>query len=205
MGAMTEAEQAEAIAKLKNGCSKARDSLILEHMDLAMRLAGSYWLNNQRRMDDIRGAAMLGLVEAVEWASANLRDDNIGAVINVTVRRYINDYILYDQTVRCPKSERDKPHIISATCHDGDGNSYEDFTLAYKLYATTTEQMVLLREFCERMDLSYRQRNILEMRIQGHTMAEIAGVFKCTPPRISQIIKEIGNRYEQLQSLDNRT
>ena len=191
------------IEDLKNGCLKARDALILEHMNLALRLAGSYWFNNKRRMDDIRSVALLGLVEAVEWASVNLEDDNLGAVVNVTVRRHINDYILYDQTIRCPKSESNKPIILSATCHDDDGNPYEDFTLTYTLFADV-EQVATFKEFYERMGLDYKQRGMLEMKIKGHTLAEIAKVFCCTAPWVCQILQKIGEKYLKLQSSDER-
>lgn len=178
--------------------NKNRDSLILEFMPDALKQKWRYVRNNPTKIEDIHSVALLALVEAVDWWLIHREDDNLGGVVCHFVNLQIRDYLLYDHTVRCPKSQKIKPKIFSATMHDSEGRCYEDFTLTYQQVTESSDQKADYKELLKRLELSYRQKVILDLRIQGYTLVEIGAVMVLSPTRIYEILGQIGERYMYL-------
>lgn len=180
-----------------------RDELILEFMPDALKQKWRHVRTNPTKEEDIHSVALVALVEAVDWWLINRTDDNLGKVVCLFANRQINDYILYDHTVRCPKSQKIKPMVVSATLHDSDGQCFEDFTLAYQQVThSMSEDTVDYNELLKRMELTYRQRTILDLRIKGYTLAEIAIVLRLSMTRVHELLDKIKTSYKRLQSTD---
>lgn len=178
---------------------KTRDELIFEFMPDALKQKWRFVYHNPTKEEDIHSVALLALVEAVDWWLINRTDDNLGSVVCHFVNLQVRDYLLYDHTVRCPKSQKVKPVIVSATLHDDDGHCYEDFTLSYQQASrsSVSEQAQYL-ELINRLELSYRQKAILELRIQGYTLAEIGSCLGISTTWVYENLEQIAGRYERL-------
>ena len=182
-----------------------RDQLILEFLPDAMCQTHRYIKNNYARAEDIKSEARLALVKAVDYWLANGEDDNLAKVVMVMVSRAINDYILYDSTIKTPKSNKDKPEIVSATSTNSDVDYYEDFTRPYERAIECDPAGLILRdEFVKAMNLSYKETTILGMRYEGYTQQEIADALVLTQPRVYGIIKEILERFERVTNAQGR-
>lgn len=181
--------------------TRSRDALILEFMGDALRQKWRHVRNNPTKGDDIHSVALLALVEAVDWWIVHRKDDNLSSVVCHFVNLQIRDYLLYDHTVRCPKSQKKKPVIVSATLHDNNGQCYEDFTLNYQKVTTQTpDSKMAYEELIQNMGLSYRQRTILDLRIKGYTFREIGSVLRLSPTRVYEILEQIAERYTRVNN-----
>lgn len=73
-----------------------RDKLIMDNLRMALRYAAHFWYKMPRRSDEIKSAAVYGLIVAVNKAGTCLKDTNIIPYIKSYIRGEIKKAIVYE-------------------------------------------------------------------------------------------------------------
>ena len=164
----------DAVRRLRNGDKGARDEIILGHINLAGSIAATYAAQLKRDPQDIMSVAMLGLCDAVDRiALGSCTHGNFGAYINKCVNGRIDEFVSKDHMIKpCGFRERKNEPYKQATGLD---------RLQYR------DQKVDMSLF-ESSHFTRREREILQLKYEGHTEGEIAWRLEITQQRVSQIL-----------------
>ena len=158
------------------------DDIILFHVEYARLLCIPYIVKHPHRVEEIRGAAKLGLVKAVHWSyEGRLIDHKITMYIRATVRSHIQKFIERDRLVPVPKSrfsnhEFRSEFTLPVVVQDDDMD-WEDHSPQYHRFV----------ELVEAMGVSDRDGKILGMLAMNYTQQEVADVFSISQQAIQQI------------------
>lgn len=217
---ITEDKIKDLLPLIRSQWQPAIDEAICGHMRLAMEIVGRYLfaLKSDRWVDDLVGAALLGLCQGVTWVSeGRLKDDGLSGYLVSTIHRFISDCIDHSPLVRIPqrtldyhrqigKSEAKMPKTVSI---DG----IVDFDRAYNrgafkrraLFGMECEPSVEsdckitdLREIISKIAMSDTHRKILELREAGHKDAEISEQLSLSSTTIWLMRQEMQQRYLEI-------
>jgi DNA-directed RNA polymerase specialized sigma subunit len=81
---MKQEELRPLVQQLRQGDTSVKATIIANHMRLAMSIVSKYAGRYPYIVDDMVGATMMGICQAVEWASTRLYDNNIPPYIYQT-------------------------------------------------------------------------------------------------------------------------
>jgi len=192
----------QLVTRLRTGDRTVAEEIIKGHIGMAVSVARRYTSSGSERADDLIGAAMFGLVQAVEWgARGKLRDNNITPYIYCTVRRFVMEYLQDDHIVRIPvrqyrKMKEAKTVPIVQTIdlrHDEDNQDYDSYDQYVELLSTNDEYEIIFMEIIDSLKFDSREREIIDCLNEGYTHQEIAEKLGTTHQNISRlrnIIKE---------------
>lgn len=189
------------VARLRQGDETVKPTIVGHHMRLAMSIVSKFAGRYYYLVDDLVGAAMVGICQAVDWAPTHLYDNNITPYIYQTCERHVRDLIEKRLAITIPRGvfcslqdERNLflPVVNFTTKLDDEGNEYEQMDeIAAK---TVEEHPLLFEELLESLALSAKEKTVLQMLLEAYTQDEIAAVVGLTRQRVSQISKSIGAR-----------
>lgn len=180
------------MAELVKALPRTKDLIIAEHMHIAKVIGQWYARRNRRNLDDLIGAAYLGLCQAVAWAPERLRDCNISPYIASTIHRFCRECIEADHTVVIERRSR-----IKYRKERGEGRCTE-ITIDPAIEQDPAAPLLaaeLLESFCP------RHRAVIELRVAGYTQCEIAEQLNVSQPMIHKYLKEIKESTPQLKDL----
>ena len=206
------------VQALRDGDDSVRDEIILEFQGLARSLARHAVARHPQRADDIRAAAVFGLVQAVCWARERMYNNYIGPYITITVRRFIRDFLERDHMIRVPRKEwmkmikeldleeLDDWHrmrvertfytaflVISPSTDEG------SFLEETPSLAVDDKDMSTIRDICDHLRLSYYEAELIQKRMENYTLDEIALTFRKGKATIFDDLRRIQRRYRIIQ------
>ena len=205
------------VQQLRSGDRTVSDEIVKGHIGLAMDIARVYTRRSPiGKTDDIIAAAMLGLVQAVEWgARGRLRNNNIGPYIRTIIRRFVLDYVYNDHVIRIPRttfarmqSTKTQPLVTTLDYRDDDDSSdNEGYDQYVELLYTEDEHDIIFTEIIDNLEFTDRERFVLDRLVEGFTMDDIAANLNTTKQNILFIKKAIRERisYSDLRPRHGRS
>lgn len=198
--------------------SSVRESLIQAHMRLARIWGARLSKGRSNKASDIRSVAMLGMIQAIEWAPERLSDDNITPYIVSTIKSFVHRYLREDHLIRIPpmtfaklikeKEITELPctvfsiHQFTKRIKDEDSDApSEDISLATAATPSTIIDDLTINELLELLDLNEMEEAILDLRMQSKTIVEIAEEVEVSRAWVHRLLNEIGARFKILSRL----
>jgi RNA polymerase sigma factor (sigma-70 family) len=203
------------VQQLRQGDQTVRATIIANHMRLAMSIVAKYVGRYPYLTDDMVGATMMGICQAVDWAPTRLYNNNITPYIYQTCERFIRDLIETRFAVNIPRKtyaslrEEESAFIplvqmINAIKPDED-NYLDEFDLLTEQAANTIEDNpMLFEELIESLALSARDRVVIDMLIESYTLEEIGNTLGVTKEMVRILKDKIGDKLKwRLQLKEN--
>ncbi len=219
-----ETELDNLVQQLRDGDESVSDRIIIHFMGLARSLSRHAVFRHPNSSDDIRAAALFGLVQAVRWAPKRMYNNHIGPYITVTVRRYIREFLEHNHIIRVPKDAwssmiealnlddledyeqlkalkelKQVSMVFQASMPDGTGDFLEDFSSCERSIQIFDLDSITVSEIHKYLKLSYYERAIIDMRIKGHTLHEIGDSLQKSHVSIYNALKKLQERYRTIQ------
>jgi RNA polymerase sigma factor (sigma-70 family) len=171
------------VIKLKSG-EPVGPKIIEGHIKLAMAIVGRYYGRTRNSADDLVGAALYGLCQAVEWAPKRLHDHNITPYIVSTIHRHISDHIEQNHLVRIPretyKNLRETGSVVPLPIDKNrdldifiDDEEYEYVDRVTPVHKDDTPQ-IIIDEIRSSLMLTDFEDKMLDLKLKGFTYREIA-------------------------------
>jgi len=218
-----ETELTELVQQLRDGDNSVSESIIIHFLGLARSLSRHAVIRHPHKTDDIRAAAIFGLVQAVRWAPLRMYDNRIGPYITTTVRRFIREFLERDHIIRVPKDEwakmverlnleelndyeREKAlrelkiiqHVFQ-TCDYGDDYSSGDGDFIGSRAFVFDEETIIVEDMKRYLKLTYFERCVLDFRMQGYTLKEVGAKLSKSDVAIHNTLKKLQLRYRIIQ------
>ena len=221
-----ETELESLVQQLRNGDNSVSERIIIHFLGLARSLSRHAVARHPHKIDDIRASAVFGLVQAVRWAPSRMWNNNIGAYINITVRRFIREFLEHDHIIRIPKDEWSKmiehlkldeledsarikalkelkkcSMVFQASVSDGVGGFLEDFVEGSPGLSVITfdSDSIIVEDMKRFLKLTYFERAILDFRIQGYTLKEVGARLRKSDVAIHKTLRKLQDRYRLIQ------
>ena len=202
---LAQADLLVLVARLRAGDDSVKQKIVESHIRLACHVAGRYLWDNGYRTDDIVGAALTGVVQAVDWARERMYDDNITPYIVTTVHRFISEYLEKDHLVRIPRDEfksmianhEPLPLVEPISKKDEEDSDQDDYQERIELATYDLNNPFEYQELLGVLGLSDTEREIVRLRGEGHTCNEIGGLIGRSQRRVEQILDGVRQRFIQ--------
>lgn len=198
-----ESELTQHVVKVKAGDKEAIGHVITAHIKLVHRVCARYIYKYPYKREDIISSGMLGLTQAVVWASqGRLIDLQITPYIVATVKRFIKDFLETDHLIPIPRhafkefiEKMTIPEFLPITMsmsqvsHPDDEENYlEDAFLSHDKHI---DNEVPLEELLDALDLSEFEKQVAIMKADGYTVREIGWRFEKSHVWIIKVLDEI--------------
>ena len=191
-----ESQLTQYVSKVKVGDQEAIGHVITAHIKLVHRVCGRYIYKYPRKREDIISSGMLGLTQAVVWASqGRLVDLQITPYIVATVKRFVTEFLERDHLIPIPRHAFHQqmkilPIAMSVISISGDDeeNQLEDMYLNHDKYINTE---VPLDEILDALNLSEFEKQVALLKAEGHTLREIGWRFEKSHVWISKVLDDI--------------
>lgn len=180
-------------------------AIIKGHIRLASQIAGRYMWKHPHKTEDIVAAAMHGLVQAVEWAPERLHDHNITPYIVTTIHRFISEYLERDHLVRIPRDTYKKRLLthkylpitfpIDPRKEDDEENYEHDTIGSLEPSVYDVDKPIEFDDLCNRLDLNYEERKIINLRVKGYDHEEIAQIIGKKRQWVGFVLGKLQERY----------
>lgn len=171
--------------------------LVEKHLNLARHIA-----NKMARGDyvNVESVAFEALCDAaLRYDPSKSRFSTFATpCIEGRIRKYFNEEVpfasmrTHGKRVFLEVESLDRPHYTQ-----GDGDDAETTLLTEQAEPCTADEQLIVEDFLSR--LPERQRQIVEMRLQGGTQKEIARVIGITQGHVSRILRQIGLKWRAYQ------
>jgi len=195
------------VARLRQGDTSVASTITGNHMRLAMSIVAKYAHRYPYLTDDMVGAAMMGICQAVDWAPTRLYDNNITPYIYQTCERFIRDLIEKRNVVNMPRETYQKlreedafvplVQMINAIKDDED-NYFDEYDLITEQAARVVEENpILFEELVESLALSSRDRMVVNLLVEDYTQTEIAKLLGVSDEMIRLIRRQIGEKLQR--------
>lgn len=196
------------VVRLRTGDLSVKNEIIGGHMRLGMSATAKYSRRYPFLRDDLIGASMFGICQAVDWAATKLYDNNITPYIYRTCDRFIRDMVEARNPIRIPRrtflaltddGDMFVPLVQAITHIDDDGNYYDEYDKLSEVSGTIEEHPMLFAEMLESLLLSARDRTLIDMLLEDWTQTEIAEHLGVSKMYITQMKQQIGERIRHYQ------
>ncbi len=205
------------VARLRTRDFSVCSEIIAGHLRMVMAIVGDK-VRSKRKVDDVVGAALLALTQAVHDAPDALYDNNITYYITTMVKYAIKDELGRDHTVRAPArtvryriAKGDKfEDIVPGECveigedvpHADQGEepvkkrgSFLPFHIpAAKPICESAE----FKEAIAKAVTTPMEQAIVNLRAEGYNYEEIGIKVGLSTPRIGQIVPIIEERFSRI-------
>lgn len=207
-GKIAEARLKEILPLIRLQNQNAIEEAICGHMRLAMEIVGRYLfvLKHDRWVDDLVGAAMEGLCDAVNNASARLRDDNLTGYIVATIHGRLSRCIDCMPVVRIPRQTRNSRKKAGKSDLPPDPQVLQIDTLSklkhlnwlVPVSVNSDVKILELKEIIDKVAFSETHRKILGLLEQSYTLDEIAEQLDLAKTSVWLMRQEMQQRYLEL-------
>ena len=183
-----EAQLAQEVIKVKAGDKPAIGCVITAHIRMVNRVCEHYIYKYPHKREDIISSGMLGLTQAVVWASqGRLYDLNITPYIVTTVKRFVKDYLETDHLIPIPRKAFKQhiermalpeflPIVTSMTRDDSDEENYlEDMFLSNDKPANPDTPF---DELLDALNVTEFEKQVALLKAEGYTVREIGWRFE---------------------------
>lgn len=165
------------------------DDLIKEFIPYAFRIAISLNYLSPNNLDGLKGEALLALCESINTMKEKPDVEIVGIIIT-SIRRYLYEYSVHCSDIRIPRRSYT---ALSNSCRRTMN------TDIFKLRASMPQRQCLceVNELIEDMKLTNEQRILLSLMLQGYSRAELAEMYSCSCSRMTQLKREIKEKYHE--------
>ncbi len=184
-----ESELAQHVVKVKAGDKVAIGHVITAHIRMVHRACEHYIYKHPHKRDDINSSGMLGLTQAVVWASqGRLHDLQITPYIMSTVIRFVTEFLEKDHLIPIPRHafQQQIEHLtipeflpivmsVSSISGDDEENQLEDVFLSNDKHI---DGEVPLDEILDALNLTEFEKQVAVMKADGYTVREIGWRFE---------------------------
>ena len=171
------------------------NEVITHEIKLAQKLAHRFRVMYPNKQMDITSVALLALVRGVNSLRGGIEAEFIEPTLNRVIRNAIMTFLNNDKLIPVPRgskydaNQRGEPIIepsifnINICGDDGD----------YEISDTTYREMLAGKELREHFDcvLDKREKELLEARLRGMSLCEIAISRGCSQQYVGQLLKEM--------------
>ncbi len=198
-------------SRIRNGdiTPNEREELGRSFIRLALKVASSYAARKPSKADDYSSAALFGIAYALDKAQEKLIDDNITGWVIVNIRRFIRRFYETDHMVRTPsttyhraKAEGRQLNSQSVFVVDNRelnaGEGTKTSVLYQRVRVRPSGSIFELKEMLQLSARDDRDRNILKLRSEGYTDAEIAERMEISTTYVQRKRTEIESRFDKL-------
>lgn len=197
--AIPDDEKPGLISEIKGGSIGAGHRVILSHLRMTLSIVGRYMacLDNQSKSDELVSAAVEGLVSAVNNIRENgLPHDNLTGYLVENVHTYISTAIEKFPTVRIPgrTKRRHKGKFVTPTTAELT-DKVIDQHFDRKI---SQSSQIEADEMVEQIVQSPRERQVIELRIEGYKDAEIAKLIGLGTTTVFVIRTQLQERFISL-------
>ena len=200
------------------------ESLIEAHITLANKIAGFFSRHHIHRKEDIYAAAYSGLTEAVNKAASVLYDDNITAYVARSIKGAIQMFVVSDCLIPIPrgefKSRMEKEDAVSFVLRTSNVGRVDIFDREVHISGVMENIAVILpltnkvmenidipvmdyslqkmEDLYSTMQLTPTEVHIIDRRLDGMTLQEIAAELGVTHPAIIYHIQNIKTKLSKV-------
>lgn len=191
------------VVKVKAGDKVAIGHVITAHIPMVHRVCARFIYKYPRKREDIISSGMLGLTQAVVWASqGRLIDLEITPYIVSTVKRFVKDYLETDHLIPIPRKAF-KQHIermgvleflpivmsVSQVSHKDDEENYlEDIFLSHD---KSINPEIPINEMLDALNISEFEKQVALLKAEGYTVREIGWRFERSHVWIIKVLDTI--------------
>lgn len=168
------------VARFRRGDKSVRDDIIAGHINLAKYLAG----RSRASYQDAVGVALMELVESVDKAGDVLEDDNIQYYLTAKIKRRLAKHAVEDRLIRVPPESRRRKKLA---LH----NKVE----AYEYVDGHEEVSLEFKEAAKRSASCVKDVVILDLKMQGYTIEEIAAKMGLSKSKVHRDLEGIKERF----------
>lgn len=194
------------VQRLRDGDDSVKHEIILLCLPQALRLVRRHRRALPNKSNDIKSMALLALVRSVGYVQGSMKDNNIRPFLTSCIRGLVHQYMAKDQLIPIPRD------VWRELTKDYD-NTEEAMKAASGKLATRLKLIdtnLLSQEQKEdttpdmykALNLSYKERAILELRMERRTLQEIAEILTCSTTSIHKTLARIQARYLRACNLD---
>ena len=205
----TQVEIRFLLTHIRQGDEPSIQKMIDIHKDYARRIAYNFGKKFPNLIEDMASAATLGLVQAVRWlAEGRGYDENISGYIIKTVKRFIFEHLDESYTVIVPGTSVRKlgksrvmtisysiPFDINNT-RTIDRRTERHWIDSYLIQKKVQENFDKeIQEHLEGINLTLREKMIIDFRLQGFTDKEIGAKLYISDVMIFKIRQQLQSKF----------
>lgn len=199
------------LTKVRQGDELSIKKMIELHSDYIRRIAYNFSKKLPNLKDDMSSAANFGLVQAVRWlAEGRGYDGNISGFIIKTVKRFIFEFLDDSYTIIVPGTsvrKLGKSRVMTLSYNEtrwtknqyfDNVNWAEPYLIQKKVQEDFDEE---IKEHLEGINLSLREKMVIDLRLQGFTDKEIGVKLYVSDVMIFKIRQELQHKFEFLMEV----
>lgn len=198
------------LTHVRRGDESSIEEMIEIHKDYIRRIAYNFSKKMPNLRDDMLASADLGLVQAVRWlAEGRGYDENISGFIIKTTKRFIHEFLDKAYTVIVPgpsvrRLGKSRVMTISYNCPINpqgsiDFREYNRWFEPYLIQKKVQENFdAEILEHLEGINLTPRQRMVIDLRLQGFTDKEIGVKLYVSDVMIFKMRRELEHKFDFL-------
>jgi RNA polymerase sigma factor (sigma-70 family) len=190
---LSDAEIKEIVAEFKVGNFEKLDYLVKSYMRLLQHIAGQYVGAFFNFKDDIASVSVLAFIQGCKDID-KLKDDNL---IGYLLNKVHSDISIYIGQVSVIGPKRGSVHhfnklnITRPTIRDIDDVAIKDLLVDRK---ANHVKFCELKELVNDSILSREERIIMDYKMQGYTLEEIASMMRRSRGNVARIIETVKDR-----------
>lgn len=205
---MTDYQLNLAVMSLKQGDLSMIDPIIEHHLRLIDRVAVIRARAFPYKYQDIKSASRFGAVQACHWAAeGRMYDNRITPWIVYNCNRFITEFVNEDHMIQIPRKEFKnrvalnennifRYYSVSTLQHD-----FEEFAalaqqedLGFEDQCSKNETSEQYYDMFRELDLNETEWKIVELRVMGHTLEEVAQNLAMSYSAVHRAIKRVQKR-----------
>ncbi len=180
-------EKLKLLKRVRVGNSEAIEKMILGHIRLAFSIVSRYVNSFPYFVDDLKSAAIMGVVIAVNKIAKNSMDshDNVTGYIVINVNYVIRREIQNNLAIQSPRNKK----VLLVTS----GVSWNVRTRHSQL----SSQLYEIWDSVDSLTEDQLEKQILELRSEGHTDNEVAEFLGLSRSSVTRIRKNLFEKYRR--------
>ena len=198
----------ELLVRLSAGDDVVNDVIMME-IGLANKLAHRFRVSYPSKQMDITSVALLALVRGVNALRGEIEAQDIEPYLNIRIRTAITTFLSIDKLIPIPRGSQwtaaqrgdhfDEPSVFNISNTGEDGSDYEISDNSYC-------EMIAGNELREQVDciLDEQEKEILEARLTGLSLIQIAEARGCSPQYVSQLLQKMRKKCYAISILSER-
>jgi len=222
----SEEEIMHMVINLRGGDREMIIPLIKAHITLANKIAGFFTRHNVNRREDLYAVAFHGLVDCVNHLAEKLQDNNATPFIARSIKGAIQMFLVSDCLIPIPRGEFKKrmekedaiSFILRTSTSSGGGleildrevheaGVIENIAVILPLSNKVMENIDIpvldysfqkMEDLYSKMGLTEEEIQIVDMRLDGLTMEEVAEKLGISKPGVYYKIQEVKTKISRL-------
>ncbi len=180
-------EKLKLLKRVREGNSEAIEKMILGHIRLAFSIVSRYTDSFPYLVDDLKSAAMMGIIIAVNKIAKNsmAAHDNVTGYIVVNVNYAIRREIQNNLAIQSPR-DKEVLRVTNSTLYN-----------VGTRHSQLSSQLYEIWDSVDSLTEDQLEKQILELRSEGHTDNEVAEFLGLSRSSVTRIRKNLFEKYRR--------